>query len=79
MSREVVVRVRVPAHYTGDVEREIRLAYAIDLFVRGVISVERAAELADMSLYDFLYELRKRGIVAYQYSDEEAREELKIE
>ena len=79
MSREVVVRVRVPSHYVGDVEREVRLAYAVDLFLRGVVSVERAAELAGMNLYDFLVELRRRGIQAYPYSDEELREELGIE
>jgi predicted HTH domain antitoxin len=37
------------------------LAYAVDLFLRGIVSVERAAELAEMQLYDFLLELRKRG------------------
>ncbi len=79
MSREVVVRVRVPSHYVGDVEREVKLAYAVDLFLRGVVSVERAAELAGMTLYDFLVELRRRGIKAYPYSDVELREELGIE
>ena len=61
MSREVVIRVKVPSHYVGDVEREVRLVYAIDLFLRGVVSVERAAELAGMSLYDFLAEASWRG------------------
>ena len=75
----MVVRVRVPSHYVGDVEREVRLAYAVDLFLRGIVSVERAAELAGTSLYDFLVELRRRGIKAYLYSDEELREELGIE
>ena len=69
----------MPSHYAGDVEREVKLAYAIDLFVRGVVSVERAAELAELSLYDFTRELQKRGITAYPYSDEELREELGIE
>ena len=76
LSQEVSVKVRVPSHYAGDVEREVRLAYAIDLFIRGIVSVERAAELAGISLYEFLLELRKRGIQAYPYSDEELREEL---
>ena len=79
MSREVMVKVRVPSHYAGDVEKEVRLAYAIDLFVRGVVSVERAAELVGLSLYDFILELRRRRITAYPYSDEELREELGIE
>ena len=77
MLREVVVKV--PSYYVGDVEKEVRLAYAVDLFLRGIVSVERAAELAGISLYDFLVELRKRGIQAYSYSDEELREELGIE
>ncbi|MCE4614045.1 MAG: UPF0175 family protein [Desulfurococcales archaeon] len=61
MSREAVVRVRVPSYYAGRVEEEVRLAYAIDLFLRGVVSVERAAELAGLPLYNFLVELRRRG------------------
>ena len=35
MSREVVVRVKVPSHYIGDVEG--RLAYAVDLFLRALL------------------------------------------
>lgn len=77
--REVVVRVRAPSHYAGRVEEEVQLAYAIDLFLRGVVSVSRAAELAGMSLHEFLAELRKRGIAAYPYSDEELREELGLD
>ena len=76
MGREVIVKVRAPSHHVGDVEREVRLAYAIDLFVRGVVSVERAAELADMPLYDFIVELKQRRIPAYSYDEEELRGEL---
>jgi len=79
LSREVVVKVKVPSHYVEDVEKDVRLAYAIDLFLRGVVSVERAAELAGMGLYDFLAELRRRNIQAYPYIDEELRDELEIE
>jgi len=42
------------------------------------VGVERAAELAEMSLYDFIVELRRRGVQAYPYTDEEFREELGI-
>lgn len=54
------------------------LAYAVDLFVRRVVSVERAAE-AGLSLYYFILELHRRGIKAYPYSDSEVREELGLE
>ena len=76
MVREITVRVRASSHHVGDVEREVRLAYAIDLFLRGVISVERAAELAGVPLYDFIVELKQRRISAYPYDEEELREEL---
>lgn len=79
MPHEVLVKVRVPPNYAGNIEKEVRLAYAIDLFIRGVVSVERAAELVGISLHDFLLELRKRGITAYPYSDEEVREELGLD
>jgi len=76
MAREIIVKVKTPAHYVGDVEHEVKLAYAIDLFLRGIVSVERAAELAEMHLYDFILELKRRGLYAYPYSDEEVRGEL---
>lgn len=74
-----MVRVRVPSHYAGDVESEVRLAYAVDFFVRGIVGVKRAAELAGLSLYDFIQELRRGGVTVYPYSDDEPREELGIE
>ncbi len=78
MPREVAVKVKVPSHMQA-MWRELKLAYAVDLFLRGIVSVERAAELAEMQLYDFILELRKRGLHAYPYSDEELLEELRIE
>jgi len=78
MSREVDVRIKAPAHHVGDIEREVSLAYAIDLFLRGIVSIERAAELADIHLYDFILELKRRGLYAYPYSNEELRKELKL-
>ena len=32
---EKLVRVKVPAYHVDDVEAEVRLAYAIDLFLKG--------------------------------------------
>ncbi len=75
---EKPVRVKVPAYHVGDVEAEVKLAYAIDLFLRGVVSLGRAAELAGMHIYDFIMELRRRGLFAFSYSEEEIREELGI-
>jgi len=71
------VKVRVPANYVGDLEKDVGLALAIELFLRGVISVGRAAEIAGLSIQDFLYELKKRGIKPFSYDDEDTKEELR--
>ncbi|GEM_PF-1287632 len=78
MTQEILVKVNVPVHHVGDIEKEVKLAYAIDLFLRGIVSIERAAELADMNLYDFILELRHRGLYSFQYGDEEIRDELRL-
>jgi len=72
----VPVKVRVPANYVGDLEKDVKLAFAIDLFVRGVISIGRAAEIAGISIQEFIFELKKRNISAFNYDENELREEL---
>lgn len=70
-----VVVVRVPESLS---ERDVKLAVAVEAFKRGVVSVGRAAEMAEVPIQEFLVELRRRGIPAYPYSDEEALEELRL-
>lgn len=70
-----VVVVRVPESLS---ERDVRLAVAVEAFKRGVVSVGRAAEMAEVPIQELLVELRRRGIPAYPYSDEEALEELRL-
>lgn len=70
-----VVQVKVPESLS---ERDVRLATAIEAFSRGSASVERAAEIAEIPIQELLTELRRRGIPAYPYSDEEASKELKL-
>jgi len=70
-----VVQVKVPESLS---ERDVKVAAAVDAFLRGSVSVEKAAEIAEVPIQDFLLELRKRGVPAYPYTDEEALEELKL-
>ena len=70
------IKVIVPANYVGDIEKDAKIALAIELFRRGIISVGRAAEIAGMSLQDFLYELRVRNIKAFIFDEEDILEEL---
>ena len=70
-----VVQVKVPESLS---ERDVKVAAAVDAFLRGSVSVEKAAEIAEVPIQDFLFELRRRGVPAYPYTDEEALEELKL-
>jgi len=54
-----------------------RLGHALRLYEQGQITKERAAEMAGVSIYDILDELRQRGTVA-QYSLEELSEDLAL-
>ena len=74
----VSVKIEVPANHVGDLERDVKLAFAIDLFTRGIISIEREAEIADVPIQDFISELRRRGIHPFNYDNEELREKLNL-
>lgn len=51
------------------------LEQALEMYKRGQITKERAAEIAGVSIYDIMDELRQRGAVT-QYALEELREDL---
>jgi len=68
-----VVHVKVPESLS---EKDVKLATAIEAFLKGSVSVEKAAEIAEMPIQEFLVELRRRGVPAYPYTDDEVLEEL---
>ena len=70
-----MVQVKVPESLS---ERDVKVAAAVEAFSRGSISVEKAAEIAEIPIQEFLLELRKRGIPAYPYTNKEALKELKL-
>jgi predicted HTH domain antitoxin len=49
---------------------------AAALFARKVLSLEQAAQLAKMSLWDFIPFLAAQGVAVADYDAEEARTEL---
>jgi predicted HTH domain antitoxin len=75
LSSMKVVHVKVPESMT---ERDIKIAAAIEALLKGAASAGKAAEIAELPIQEFLYELKKRGVQAYSYTDEEALEELKL-
>jgi len=69
------IEIRVPESIS---ERDVKLATAVEVFQKKIISLNRAAEIAEMPLQEFLIELKNRNIPAYIYTDEEARQELEV-
>ena len=66
------------AGYTPQRLSDEALCYlAASLFVRKVLSLEQAAQLARMSLWDFIPFLGEQGIAVSDYDEDETREELK--
>ena len=58
-----------------EVEREVRLAAAIDWYRRGLLSQGRAAQLAGLPRADFLGELAARKIDVFRVNIEELKKE----
>jgi predicted HTH domain antitoxin len=59
--------------------KDIRLTAAAKWYELGVVSQEKAAEIAGMSREDFLLELSKFKVSPFQYSAEEALREAGYE
>ena len=62
----------------GEFAREMRQAAAIHWYGRGLISQDKAAEIAGLDRTDFLFALAQAGVDAFQLSGEELREEVEL-
>ena len=58
-------------------ERELILLATIELYREGKLSLGKAAQLAGLSVREFLYELRRRGI-PINYTWKEAEEDIRL-
>lgn len=57
--------------------KELRLAAAVKWFEIGIISQEKAAEIAGLSRAEFIFSLSRFNVSPFQYTIDEIREELK--
>ncbi len=81
MTGQVEVKIRIPSELAElarprSVEEELRLLIALELYREGRVSLGKAAELAGLSIREFLYELRSRR-VPLNYDLEELEEDMK--
>jgi predicted HTH domain antitoxin len=59
-----------------EVERDVRLAAAIEWFRRGLLSQGRAAELAGVPRADFIDELARRKVEVFRLDLDELKAEI---
>ena len=58
---------------------ELRLAASVKWYEMGIISQEKAAEIAGLSRSEFIFSLGKFGVSPFQYTIGEVKEELSRE
>jgi predicted HTH domain antitoxin len=73
---EVSVAMRMIGLEGDKLAMAMRRATAIDLFRAGLLSIGKAAELADMGLSDFIDLLVRNGVTIAEYSAEDLRKDL---
>lgn len=57
--------------------KELRLAEAAKWYEMGIVSQERASEIAGLSRAEFIFSLAKFGVSPFQYTVGEIEEELR--
>lgn len=59
-----------------EIDDQVCLALAIDMFMNGDISLGKAAEYAQISLSEIIDQLKERDIPAFVYDENTLREDL---
>jgi len=57
--------------------KELRLAAAVKWYEMGIISQEKAAEIAGLSRTEFIFSLSRFNVSPFQYTAEEIEKELR--
>jgi len=68
--------MKITVDIPDSIEKELKLYTTLMLFKQGKISLSKASELAQMTIYDFIKECKKYEIPVVDYSKEELEEEF---
>jgi len=60
----------------ADIEKDMRLSYALCLFKNARVTLTKAAELAGLDIYDFMSACKQNEVAVIDISKEELLEEL---
>ena len=60
----------------ADIEKDMRLSYALWLFKNARVTLAKAAELARLDIYDFMSACKQNEVAVIDISKEEFLEEL---
>lgn len=58
-------------------ERDVRIAIAVQLYGEGKLTLKQASDLADLCLEDFMKVLSERKVSVINWGEEELQKELK--
>jgi predicted HTH domain antitoxin len=59
-----------------EIEHDVRLSYALWLFKNAKVTISKAAELAELNIYEFISACKKNDVAVIDMSKEELLEDL---
>jgi len=68
------IKLRIPRTVS---EKEAKIILSVQLYKEGKVTLKQAADVAELSLWDFLYELGKRKVSFTNISSEDLKDEIK--
>lgn len=75
------ITLNLPNNFTAfqsmaDIEQDIRLSYSLWLFKNAKVSISKAAELANLSIYEFMNACKKNDVPVIDMSKDELLDDL---
>jgi predicted HTH domain antitoxin len=75
------ITLNLPNNFTAfqsmaDIEQDIRLSYSLWLFKNAKVSISKAAELANLTIYEFMNACKKNDVPVIDMSKDELLEDL---
>lgn len=60
----------------AEIEQDMRLSYALWLFKNAKVTISKAAELAELNIYEFITACKKNDVAVIDMSKEELLDDL---